>query len=191
MDVTAAIVPMGLACLGLILAEWRLHRANMPFLRHVGAQEWSPRLVLSQVWLQRVLPFLAMAGLACGWWRPAANSMLPGVALALIGLTMGVKIAVMQSLGRLWSWRGIYIPGMSKTRKGLFHYGPHPEYVARMIEGIAFILLTGAWVLTPLWLLSGGQTLYMARLETYHIRRLTPQTEKAGGTATKAEVVEY
>ncbi|MBC7661762.1 MAG: hypothetical protein H7249_18870 [Chitinophagaceae bacterium] len=131
------------------LGERRVHNYNYVYLTHVEGEELIPTLMKTYYRLVLLFPFVA---LITAFLLPRAlvpiRATLPGIALIVLGFLS--RSWSMRSLGRLWTQRCIYIADMPRATNGPYKFLRHPEYIARTVEGLGFILFFG---LNPLSLL--------------------------------------
>jgi len=129
--------------------ERRVHNYNYAYLTTVDGEELIPSLMKKFYRMVVYFPFLAYlsAILLPHIWVPF-KATLPGITFILIGFVL--RTWSMRSLGRLWSKRCIYIADIPRAANGPYRYLKHPEYLARALEGLGFVLFFGV---NPLGLL--------------------------------------
>jgi methyltransferase len=66
--------------------------------------------------------------------------------LAVLALTMALRLWCMATLGRQWNTRVVVVPGAPRVTGGPYRFLPHPNYVVVAVEGVALPLVHGAWV---------------------------------------------
>ncbi|SME90854.1 isoprenylcysteine carboxylmethyltransferase family protein [Pseudobacteriovorax antillogorgiicola] len=123
-----------------ILAEARLQRMNLPFLKHAGGEELGRSLFRRfYVWHFLAVP-LGIIEFFVIDRDPSQVSQLLGCLLTFMGLSL--RTWSMHSLGRMWSRYCIYIYGVPKVESGPYRFCAHPEYLSRFLEitGIALVL---------------------------------------------------
>ena len=125
------------------LLELALARRNERKARAKGAVErgWGhyPFVVaLHSLWLVSTL----VEGLLRGPEFPAFWP-LP---LALFLLVQPLRYWAIFSLGESWNTKILVVPGAKLVRRGPYRYLNHPNYVAVVVEILAFPLIFGAWV---------------------------------------------
>ncbi len=120
-------------------AERRVHSYNYSYLNHVGAEELIPELLKRYYRYVKSMPFLCY-GFSLFLPESIApwKASLPGFLLIIFGFAL--RIWSMRSLGRLWTERCLYVADMPRFQRGPYRYLRHPEYLARAIEGLGFIL---------------------------------------------------
>jgi len=139
------IIAWGIALFAYLLtryAEFRVHRENCEFLEFANADERMPRLMCwfyALGWL--VIPCAALeaferATIPTTWHLTTALSCL------VIGLVL--RVVTLNALGRLWTMRCFYIPGVPQVKRGIYRWIRHPEYVARLLDGLGLSLLLAA-----------------------------------------------
>lgn len=151
------------------LGEWRVHSYNYDYLKTVEAEELIPQLMRRYYLTVVALPWVAFV----------SSRLLPGsfvflhlpfVGIALIIASFVLRVWSMRVLGRLWSQRCLYVAGMPRAANGPYRWIRHPEYTARALEGIGFLLFFG---LNPLSILLFGRSLlYLARIVKVESRQL-------------------
>lgn len=124
------------------LFELRIAKKNARWIKKQGGIEYGekhyPWLVLIHVGF---LLSLLMEGLwarvepVSWWWIPF---------LLFLGV-QGLRIWVMQSLGKVWNTRIYVIPGRKPQNRGPYRYLRHPNYVVVMLEFILLPLVMGAY----------------------------------------------
>ncbi|RZA16027.1 MAG: hypothetical protein EOP10_25325 [Proteobacteria bacterium] len=129
--------------------EKRVHKYNYAYLTTVGGEELIPNLMKRYYRMVVLLPFVAyLTGLLLPvTWAPW-KATVPGLFLITFGFVL--RIWSERSLGRLWTERCIYIPDMPREAQGPYRFLRHPEYLARSLEGLGFILF---FAINPLSLL--------------------------------------
>lgn len=68
------------------------------------------------------------------------------VSLALFLLAQPLRYWAIFALGESWNTRILVVPGAKPVRRGPYTYLNHPNYVAVVVEILAFPLIFGAWV---------------------------------------------
>lgn len=138
--------------------EQRVHNYNYAYLTTVDGEELIPALMKKYYRMVVAFPFLAFltAFLLPRSWVPL-HATLAGIAFIFLGFVL--RTWSMRSLGRLWTKRCIYIADMPRAANGPYRFLKHPEYVARSLEGLGFILFFG---LNPLSLLLWLRTMVIA-----------------------------
>lgn len=138
-----------LAGLGLIaayllvrLGEWRTHRFNYGFLQFAGADERIPVLMKIYYFGGLLLVILAYAESSFLNNKIAFNVSVMGIGLMIFGTML--RFWAMNSLGRVWSMRCMYIPGIPTVKHGPYRLLKHPEYFSRLVEGLGLCLFFGS-----------------------------------------------
>ncbi|MFW7378276.1 MAG: isoprenylcysteine carboxylmethyltransferase family protein [Oligoflexus sp.] len=164
---------LGFGCAFMAMAEIRLHRTNIPFLNYVGGQEIR-RTIFRTYYLSNY--FIMTASLVFLFFQPSLpqqGEFLVPLGLLLVALGASLKFWSMHSLGRLWSFRCIYIPDMPVVKAGPYRLLRHPEYVARFFEVFGLMISSGAVdYLWPLLLVQIWLVRLMCRFEMNQIRGL-------------------
>lgn len=125
------------AVLLIMAGEAVLSRINEASLRRQGAIE-PPGDVYRA--MQFVYPALFLAMAVEGAWRgPAPPAALVG-GLIVFGLAKALKLWAIASLGSLWSYRVLVLPGRTLVSGGPYRWLRHPNYLAVIgeIAGVAF-----------------------------------------------------
>jgi len=153
---------------GLMLAEWRLSRANERWLAQAGAVRppGDPYVALAILY---PAAFVVMSGE--GLWRAsAAQSADPsgGPAWAVSGalLLLGskaLKYWAIGSLGPRWSFGVWVLPGSALVQSGPYMYLAHPNYVAVVGELISTAMMMKAILTGPVVIPAFGLAL-LARM---------------------------
>lgn len=165
------------AIVGLMLAETRLSRRHERALRARGAIE-PPGDVYPLMAVVYPAAFLLMG--AEGLWRASAGrpDTADGPAWFLSGLLMftagkGLKYWAIRSLGELWSFRVLILPGVPLVRRGPYAYIDHPNYVGIVGELAGTAMMVGAVIAGPLMTIAFGLVLWArVRVETAALRRV-------------------
>jgi methyltransferase len=162
---------------GLMLAEARLSRRHERALRARDAIE-PPGDVYPLMAIVYPAAFLLMG--AEGLWRASAAGAGPGDGPAwfVSGLLMfvagkGLKYWAIRSLGDLWSFRVLILPGAPLVRTGPYAYIDHPNYVGIAGELGGTAMMMGAIITGPAMTIAFGLVLRArVRFETAALRRL-------------------
>lgn len=153
--------------------ERRVHGYNYAYLKVVGGEELIPDPMKRYYQGILVLPWLA--GLCYlvlpGFLRFAALP-LPGLTILMLSLLL--RIWSMRSLGRLWTQRCIFVPGMPRSDQGPYRYLRHPEYTAHALEGLGLLLFFGANPLVlGLWLWNQNNAAKICKIESRQLYELS------------------
>ena len=122
--------------------DLRRHHLNRKFLFEHGGKISQPGLTLA--WL--VADYLVFA-LALAEWRFLQPVVPFGVMMTAAGLLIiafALKTWVRFSLGALWTYDLIVVPGVSRVVAGPYRFLSHPDYVARVLEAVAIAIFFGA-----------------------------------------------
>ena len=124
------------------LLELLLARRNERKARAKGAVEWGrghyPFIVaLHSLWLVSTLVEGVLRG-------PELPPYWP-VPLALFLLAQPLRYWAIFSLGENWNTKILVVPGAKMVKRGPYRYLNHPNYVAVVVEILAFPLVFGAW----------------------------------------------
>jgi methyltransferase len=125
----------------LMLVETLLSRRHERALRARGAIEPADDVYRLMAWAYPAC-FLAMGieGLVRGTPRPAL--IVAGASVFVLG--KAIKYWAIRSLGELWSFRVLVVPGVELVSRGPYRYMRHPNYVGLVGEMVGVALLTGA-----------------------------------------------
>ncbi len=123
-------------------AERRVHGYNYAFIKAVDGEELIPRVMSSYYTWVYLLPWLAFltSRLMPSSMRLNDHPLL-GLGLVLSGTAL--SIGSMRALGRLWSKRCVFVPGMPRVNKGPYRILRHPEYMSRALQGLGFLFFFG------------------------------------------------
>lgn len=119
--------------------ERRVHNYNYDYLTTVGGEELIPsemKRYYRSVWAMPFVAYLSalVLPLEIAPWKAS----VPGFLLIIFGFVL--RIWSERTLGRLWTQRCIYVPDMPRWKAGPYRLIRHPEYLARSLEGLGFIL---------------------------------------------------
>lgn len=124
------------------LGEKRVHGYNYAYLKCVDGEELMPSAMSRYYRCLHALPWLSL--FCCLFLPDALNwGRQPLLGLIIMMLTLGLRIWSMRSLGRLWTQRCIFVPGMPRSVSGPYSFFRHPEYLTRALEGVGQILFFG------------------------------------------------
>ena len=172
MDSPAAVAAVvGVAVFAIMLAELRISQRNERMLRARGAIEPPDDVYATMRWTYPAA-FVAMV-LEGAIFGPA-----PGIATIAGALLMAVSKALkywaVVSLGRLWSFRVLVVPGTPLVTHGPYAVVRHPNYIAVVGELVSMALLVGARVAGPMAILLFSLVLRQRiRVENHALRHLT------------------
>ncbi len=152
--------------------ERRVHSYNYAYLAHVGGEELIPELMKRYYRSVRILPFLCyLLSLGLPVQLAPWKASLPGFFLIITAFVL--RIASQRSLGRLWTERCLYVADMPPFKRGPYRFLRHPEYIARAIEGLGFILF---FAINPisllLWLRVNSLALKIVKTEDRQLQEL-------------------
>lgn len=126
------------AVLLIMAGEAVLSRINEGSLRRRGATEPAGDVYRA---MQVAYPAVFVAMAVEGAWRgPAPAAALVG-GLIVFGLAKALKLWAIASLGPLWSYRVLVLPGGSLVSRGPYRWLRHPNYLA-VVGEIAGVALT-------------------------------------------------
>lgn len=129
------------AVLLIMAGEAVLSRINEAALRRQGAVEPSGDVYRAMQWAYPAA-FLAMA--VEGAWRGPAPSVVLLAGLAIFGLAKALKLWAIASLGELWSFRVLIVPGRTLVTRGPYRVMRHPNYLAVVGEIVGVALTVWA-----------------------------------------------
>ncbi|MDP8951655.1 MAG: isoprenylcysteine carboxyl methyltransferase family protein [Actinomycetota bacterium] len=158
MNVAALLVlAVGLVAAQRLL-ELVLARRNERLARAKGAVERGrghyPFIVtLHSLWLVSTLVEGILRGPELPPYWPAP--------LALFILAQLLRYWTILSLGESWNTKILVVPGAKPIRRGPYKYLDHPNYVAVVVEIVAFPLVLGAWVTALVFTALNAALLYV------------------------------
>lgn len=123
-------------------AEYRVHKTNYNVMAVGGAEELMPRLMRRfysmGLW---ILPLALLERYALGWvLSPVARTaVLAGMMAAFC-----LRLWAIRTLGPQWSMRCLCNVGFAVISDGPYRWLQHPEYLSRIVEGVAVCLFLGA-----------------------------------------------
>lgn len=125
------------------LFEIFLARRNERRMRARGAVEWGRGhyafiVVMHILWLVSILIEGTLQGPEIPFYWP--------VALALFLLAQPLRYWAIFSLGDSWNTKILIAPGTKPIRRGPYKHLNHPNYVAVIVEILAFPMIFGAWI---------------------------------------------
>lgn len=125
------------------LLELHYSRGNERRLRARGAIErgaghYKIMVAIHSFWLVSTLIEGLLRGPEFPAWWP--------VLFAAFLLVQPLRYWAIVSLGENWNVRILVVPGGKLVRRGPYRYFPHPNYVAVVVEVLAFPLIFGAWI---------------------------------------------
>ena len=138
------------------MIELRIHRFNVDFMEFVEAEEKG------KFGNQMYLVLIGIAPLLCLLeFFSTSNASFSAVeliyGLIVLAASLVLRLWSIDTLGRMWSLRIIFVPGADMVAKGPYRYFRHPEYLSRFLDYLAFVLIWQAWI--GFWLIS---SLYVA-----------------------------
>jgi len=145
----------GLVVPFLLLETWtsRRHEGR---LRARGAAEPAEDVYRA---MQVVYPGMFLAMAAEGYLRDAAASWITAVGVTTFLVSKALKWWVIASLGELWSFRVLVLPGVSLVKSGPYRFMRHPNYIALALEIVGGALMWDALITGPLSALAFGELL--------------------------------
>jgi methyltransferase len=153
--------------------ERRVHGYNYAYLKVVGGEELIPDAMRRYYQLQLALPWVAWLS---HFLLPSELrwTSVPIGGLGLLMLSMLLRVWSMRSLGRLWTQRCIFVPGMPRTNQGPYRYLRHPEYIAHGLEGLGLLLFFGANPLVlGLWIWNSNNAAKICKIESRQLYELS------------------
>jgi methyltransferase len=125
------------------VSDLRRHVLNRKFLFENGGKISQPSLTLGWLVADWFILILAIAE-----WRFLQTTVPFGVMVAAAGILIiafALKIWVRFSLGALWTFDLIVVPGVSRVVTGPYRFFPHTDYLARVLEAVAIAIFFGAY----------------------------------------------
>jgi methyltransferase len=153
--------------------ERRVHGYNYAYLKVVGGEELIPEQMKRYYHIQQALPWVAWLShfLLPGFLRWTA---IPILGLTLLMTSLLLRIWSMRSLGRLWTQRCVFVPGMPRTRQGPYRFVRHPEYASHALEGLGLLLFFGANPLVlALWIWNSNNAAKICKIESRQLYELS------------------
>jgi methyltransferase len=122
----------------LLLETWRSRRHERA-LRAAGAIEPADDVY---AWMRIVYPGMFVAMAAEGMLAPPACTTLVAVGIGVFLAAKLLKWWAILSLGRLWSFHVLVLPGVPLVASGPYRWLRHPNYVGLMgeIAGVALMM---------------------------------------------------
>jgi len=153
--------------------ERRVHGYNYAYLKVVGGEELIPGLMRRYYRGRLILPWVAWMGHFL-LPTPLLLMAVPFLGLGLLMVALLLRIWSMRTLGRLWSQRCIFVPGMPRSEQGPFHFLRHPEYASHTLEGIGQLLFFGANPLAfLLWIWNQNNAAKICKVESRQLYELS------------------
>ncbi len=155
------------------VGERRVHGYNYAYLKVVGGEELIPDLMKRYYQGLHVLPWVAWLS---HFVFPSflATRTLPLFGLGLMLFSLFLRIWSMRTMGRLWTQRCVFVPGMPRTEQGPFRYLRHPEYAACALDGIGQMLFFGANPLVlGLWIWNQNNAAKICKVESRQLYELS------------------
>lgn len=155
------------------VGERRVHGYNYAYLKVVGGEELIPDLMQRYYQGLHALPWLAWLS---HFVFPSflTTRTLPLFGLGLMLFALFLRIWAMRTMGRLWTQRCVYVPGMPRTEQGPFRYLRHPEYAAHALDGIGQMLFFGANPLVlGLWIWNQNNAAKICKVESRQLYELS------------------
>ena len=152
--------------------ERRVHNYNYAYLTTVGGEELIPKPMRRYYRFVLAMPFVAYitASVLPAAWAPW-KATVPGIFLIIFGFVL--RTWSLRSLGRLWTQRCIYVPAMPRAESGPYRLLKNPEYLARSLEGLGFILFFAINPISLLfWLRMLTQLSRVAKVEARQLHEL-------------------
>lgn len=97
-------------------------------------------------WMRPVYPGMFVAMAIEGMVRGAAPVAIVAAGVAVFLLAKALKWAAILTLGELWSFRVLVVPGVRLVTTGPYRYLRHPNYLALLGEIVGAALMWRAWV---------------------------------------------
>ena len=128
---TEQAIGLGAIVYGLMLGEAVLSRRHERALRARGA--WEPPDDVYRL-MQLAYPLAFAAPLLEGWWHGPRGLAWWGVGAALFATGKVLKYWAIASLGPLWSFRVLVLPGVPLVSGGPYRFMRHPNYAGVVAE---------------------------------------------------------
>jgi methyltransferase len=153
---TALALITGAAVFLLMAGEAVLSRVNEAALRRQGAIEPEGDVYRTMQW---AYPGAFLAMIAEGAWSGPPRPGVLVAGLVVFGLAKALKLWAIASLGGLWSYRLLVLPGRALVTRGPYQWIRHPNYLAVLGEIVGVALTVWAPVTGLLALLGFGSLL--------------------------------
>lgn len=167
------IIAVVSAYLLVAIAEHRMHNFNYQFLMVAGGEELIPGLMTK--YYKVIYLCLACAVLERILLHDGTAD-VPGfkfIGSFLLFTGFVLRQWSIRTLGRLWTKRCVFIPGMPHIKSGPYRFLANPEYLSRLIDGIGLCLVLGAtWTLLPYFLLVIVMSYRITKIESRQIREV-------------------
>ena len=124
--------------LELALARRNEHKALAKGAVERGREHYPFVVALHSLWLVSTLVEGVSRGPELPLYWPAP--------LVLFLLAQPLRYWAISSLGESWNTKILVVPGTKPIKRGPYRYLNHPNYVAVIVEILAFPLVFGAWV---------------------------------------------
>lgn len=159
LDDTATRIALvsGAAAFLLMAGEAVLSRVNEAALRRQGAVEPEGDVYRAMQW---AYPGAFLALVIEGAWRGPSPPWVLVTGLALFGLAKALKLWAITSLGGLWSYRVLIVPGATLVTSGPYRWMRHPNYLAVLGELLGVALTVWAPAAGTMALLGFGSLLW-------------------------------
>ena len=137
----------------LLLVETLRSTRNERRLRARGAIEPDDDVY---PWMRVVYPGMFLAMTAEGMWRGGASAVVLAAGIVVFAAGKAIKWAAILSLGGLWSFRVLVVPGTPLVTSGPYRLFRHPNYIGLIGEILGTALMMGAPVAGGLSLVGFG-----------------------------------
>ena len=124
-------------------AEYRIHKKNYDFLMYAGAEELIPRVM--RRFYNAIFWFIPIGFGEAYWFRTPVTYEILLLGVSLVAVATLLRLWAINSMGRLWTMRCVFLPGAPVSRKGPFRLMRHPEYVSRVFEGVGLLVVIGSY----------------------------------------------
>lgn len=177
------IISVVSAYLLVAMAEHRMHHFNYQFLMVAGGEELIPGLMSK--YYKFIYLCLVVAVLERIFFRDGTSDVPELKFLGSFLLFTGFVLRQwsIRTLGRLWSKRCVFIPGMPHIKSGPYRFMANPEYLSRLIDGVGLCLVLGAtWTLLPYVFLVTVLSYRITKIESRQIREVGISEPLPGST---------
>ncbi len=157
----------------LHFGERRVHGYNYDFLRFVEGEELIPKQMKKYYVMVAILPWVCFVS---SHLTPTSFTYSVDPVLALCFVLSGclLRLWSIRSLGRLWSQRCVFVAGMPRVKRGPYRIIKHPEYFARALEGLGYLLFFGANPASGLlWVYTQALVPSIIKTETRQLQELS------------------
>ena len=138
--------------------EMRIHRFNIDFMEFVEADERGKKSNRTFLVILALAPAIFLLEAVVGNYTLSSLSCVYG--LSILGVSLALRLWAIDTVGRMWSLRILFVPGTDRVRTGPYRFFDHPEYLSRFLDLLALAMIWQAWwslsFILPLLLVFGA-----------------------------------